>query len=465
MTHTFEVQTDTQPTVTQRRGVARRAAWAIPVLLFLGLSAVFAATAQTNTKVSVDVYSSSLAAWRIGATGTPWLDQVDTSRIDGYGDLEDETVFIREAANGHRVPHRLPGAIAAAVPAYWLAGGGHAPDDFSLVPQAITAALMSAAAVTLFFLAVRPWLGTRDAVAASTVLAFTTPIWSVAANALWPHTVTVLGICGMAWAASRERWLLVGLFGGVAIWGRLHTAIIVAVLGLGVATARRSPRIAVAVAAVSATCLALTSVWTQWVYGSWNPGAGGYSLSPTGTVGGQRYETDPSPVVNALGLWISPDRGILVWTPVLLLLLPAVVRSWRDLPDWSRWLALGGVAYTLVQGQLNFFDGGGAHYGYRLGLELLVCAAPAYALSVRRAGGIARACLGPLLALQLCAIMLGAVLNGPAPAKSFGWSDNAFFYALRLAPALGAIILLVVFVGHVVARDWQRRRPAASPAQ
>ncbi len=61
---------------------------------------------------------------------------------------------------------------------------------------------------------------------------------------MWTHPVTLLGIGGMAWAASRDRWWLVGLFGGVALWGRLHTALIVAILGLAVAVARRRPRIA-----------------------------------------------------------------------------------------------------------------------------------------------------------------------------------------------------------------------------
>ena len=41
--------------------------------------------------------------------------------------------------------------------------------------------------------------------AVALVLGLTTPVWAVAANALWTHTVTILGIAGMAWAASRAK--------------------------------------------------------------------------------------------------------------------------------------------------------------------------------------------------------------------------------------------------------------------
>ena len=95
----------------------------------------------------------------------------------------------------------------------------------------------------------------------------------MAANALWPHTVTVLGICGMAWAASRNRWWLVGMFGGIALWGRLHAAIIVAVLAVGVAVVRRQPGIVLKAGALSVAALGLVGVWTHWVFGTWIPGA------------------------------------------------------------------------------------------------------------------------------------------------------------------------------------------------
>ncbi len=440
------------------------ASWSAPSALFCLLFIVYALTAQTTSKVSVDVYSSSLAAWRIAQTGQPWLDEFDTSTVPGYGDLPDEVVFIAEAPNGHRVSHRLPGVVAAAVPAYWIAGGGSAPEDFSMAPEALSAAFITAGSVVLLFLALRRRLGDPWAMAGALVVALGTPVWSVAANAMWTHTLTVFGIMGMAWAASRERWWWVGVLGGVAITGRLHVAIIVAVLGVGVAIARRQPTIALKVGLPSASFLGLTSVWTYWVYGTWMPGVG-YDMTSQGLVSGERYPNPPSPIVSQLGLWVSPDKGVLVWTPVLVLLLPALIRGWRNLPDWSKWLAVGAVPYMLLQGQLNDYTGGGAHYAYRLGLELLASVAPACVLVADRMKPWARALVVPVVGLQVAAIGLGSVLESPTPGVSYGWTDNAFLVALKLAPVAAVPIVLVIALVVVVELAWQDfalRRVAAN---
>ncbi len=137
-------------------------------------------------------------------------------------------------------------------------------------------------------------------------------------------------------------------------------------------------------------------------------------------------------------MWVSADRGILVWTPVLLVLLPALVRSWRELPDWSRWLVVGGLVYTAFQARFSIFTGGDGFYGYRHGLEFLVCAAPAFALSAGRMGRVARHLVGPVLALQFAAIAVGAMSNGFFVLRTDVWVDNSFWLALRhAAPGLG----------------------------
>ena len=125
------------------------------------------------------------------------------------------------------------------------------------------------------------------------------------------------------------------------LWARPHAALIVAVVGLVLAwrerrhrhrAARRPPRRRGPRPA--ARC------WTHWMYGSWNPtGSTAPAASPMCT-------RASFSVTNQLGMWVSPDRGILVLTPVLLVLLPALVRSWRSLPDWSTALLVGGLAYT-----------------------------------------------------------------------------------------------------------------------
>jgi hypothetical protein len=364
-------------------------------------------------------------------------------------------------AGGHTVIGRSPGVIAAALPAYALFRSAH----MTLVPGGYTAALLTAAAVTLLFLALARETTRKRALLGALAFAFTTPVWSIAANAMWPHTLTVLGIAGMAWASSTRRYWLMGVFGGIALWGRLQAALIVAVAALLLGIRRRDPWIVLKSGSVAAAFLAASCVWIHWMNGTWNPlGYQSHGTAAVTSVGKNMWGVWL--VGNELGLWVSPDRGILVWTPVLLLLLPGMVRSWRTLPDWSKALVWSGLVYTLVQGKINSFSGGDPFYGYRLGLELLACVTPAAVLSTRRMGPVVRHALAPLLVAQLWVISLGAVSNGYFVVVYNAWRDNAFLVAVRQHPAaiLGMLVLLVVTT-VVVQELWFRRAARGEPAE
>jgi hypothetical protein len=385
----------------------------------LSVFVLYAATTARDVVVN-DVLSASLGAWRIATTGQPWFDGF------ALGDIHTapaQELWTGVTLEDHVAVFRSPGAIAVGVPAYFLRGGGTDAAGFSVVPGALTAALLATLTLFLFWLALRGPLGDLPAGAAVLVLGFSTPVWSVDANSLWTHALTVLGISGMSWATVRERWWLVGLFGGLALWGRLHMALVVALLGLGLAVWRRRPTIAFKVGLVSAGLMVLAAAWSRW-----------------------------------------PDRGLLVWTPAIVLLLPAVARSWRHLPDWTRVLAVAGVAYALVQGFLNAFEGGSTFYGYRLMLETLACLFPAFALSAGRLGRFGRVAIGPLLGLQFGAIALGAVTEGFFLTPDRAWHDNSLALALRTYPSLWIWVVLCMAMGYLVVRMWRGDRGPAAAA-
>lgn len=412
------------------------------IAVFIVSAAIFLASADYSS-VSGDVWTANVASWQIATLGSPWLDLVDLPALENHP-LRD--VWIVQLASGHEVIGRSPGAVVAALPAYAVLGG----DKFSLVPGAITAALLTALSTSLVFATLRRWLDTRDATLAALVFAVGTPIWSVAANGMWPHTITVLGVCGMAWAAAAERWWLVGLFGGVALWGRLHVAVIVAVVGLLIAWRRRDPGVALRVGTMSALLLAAQCVWTRWMYESWNP-VSSYNTAPFEDFASE-HRID---IVNHLGFWISPDRGVLVWTPLILVLAPALVSNWRRLPDWSTALIWGGLAYTLLQGTLNRFSGGDSFYGYRLTLELLACAVPALALSAPHMGRWARIAFPYVLSLQVFAIAAGAVNPRLGTLADRVWNENSLITALAPVPAVGVLGLLAALsIAYLGARIW-----------
>jgi hypothetical protein len=416
----------------------RRGCW---IVFTIGAAIFLATTAYVS--VSGDVWTASVASWQIATTGSPWLEMVDLPALEEH---PLRYVWVLQLESGHEVIGRSPGAVVAGLPAYALFGS----DDFSLVPGAATAAIITAVSTVLVFATVRQWLSHRDAILAALTFGVSTPVWSVASNGIWPHTITVFGICGMAWAASKDNWWLVGLFGGVALWGRLHVAVIVAIVGLVIGWRRRDVSIPVRVGLVSALFLALQGAWTRWMYESWNPMAS--------------YDTDPFEsfvsehridLVNHLGFWVSPDRGLLVWTPIVLVMLPSLVRNWRRLPDWSTTLVWAGVAYTLLQGTLNRFSGGDMFYGYRLTLELLACSAPAFALSAAAMGRRARMLFPYVLSVQTFAIAAGA-FNGQLGTRADRvWRENSLITAFAPLPLVGVLgLVIALLVGYLAARIW-----------
>jgi hypothetical protein len=436
---------------------SRGTGWRVPLVLFLVLFALFGLTARHGGG-SWDYYTANYASWHLVHEGDPWMDG---TTVPGLENDPEEFIWVREqAANGHTVIRRFPGVIAIALPAYWVADVVGASDTMTVVPGAVTAALACALGILMLFLAMRTRVRSEVAVGACAVLAFATPVWTVAADAVWPHTVSVLGLGGMAWAASRERWWLVGLFGGVVLWGRLHAAIIVAVVGLLMAWWRRSPGLALKVGAASGVLLGLVCVWTRWWIGSWNPiSSYGADIFDGANAGSERYTS----IVTQL---ISPDRGILVWTPLVILLTPALVRGWREVPDWARALLWGGVVYTLAQAWIADPTGGDSFYGYRHGIELVMAATPAYAVTIGHLGATARRWLTPVVTLQCCAMAFGAMVD-VFLLKEDVWHDNAFVYALRESWPVGPTMLVgIMCIVLVVRHRLTTRAPQAveSPA-
>jgi hypothetical protein len=411
---------------------------AVTAGLFVVTFIIYAVTIPTSAWTT-DVYGANWTSWHIAHTGAPWVDGESVRVLDVRTDSQ---LALVHTDNGHTAFARFPGVVVASVPAYLLSD----PDSMSGVPGSLMAALLTALAVALMFSALRRLLPVRQALLAVAVFGLATPMWTVSAHNMWPHTITVLGISGMAWAASSDRWWLAGLFGGVALWGRLHAVVVVAVLGLGVGLMRRDLRIVVKSALASGLWLLGACAWNQWVYGTWSPlgGYGGRSLSASTDY---RYS-----LTNQLGMWFSADRGILVWTPIILLMVPALVRSWRDLPDWSKTLVLGGFAYTVVQASMVTFTGGDGFYGYRYGLEFLACATPALALSQAQLGRVARLVAGPLIALQAFAYLLGVSVDNLDSSQTHVWVRNSFVHGLdQLGPLAWTVAGLVVVLGGYIA--------------
>jgi alpha-1,2-mannosyltransferase len=75
------------------------------------------------------------------------------------------------------------------------------------------------------------------------------------------------------------------------------------------------------------------------------------------------------------------ERGLLIFSPFLILLIPGLRAGWRAAPAWVRGSAVGGLLYLLLQLKANRYSGGVGFWGYRYPLETLAAAAPLLLLS------------------------------------------------------------------------------------
>ena len=195
---------------------------------------------------------------------------------------------------------RAPGVVVAGLPGYLVAGQDH----MTLGPAWVTAALLVALTVVLMFLALRSRLSVRRSLLGSAALALTTPVWTVSADGIWPHTVD----------RGRHRRHGLGVEHPALLAGRrlrrhrdhrthAHGSV-VAILGIALARERRDPWILLQVGLPSASILAVESVWSHWMYGSWNPMA-----SYGGSAAVSLLDENLWDVTNYLGMWMAPDRG------------------------------------------------------------------------------------------------------------------------------------------------------------
>jgi alpha-1,2-mannosyltransferase len=437
-------------------GVAgRRMATVLGALVF----AVFALTAAPAIN-TIDVESVDIGAWTLATTGHPWTDDVEPDQLPAKPKPSAlwTTTNVR---NGHQVMARSIGAMLVGVPAYAVAELV-SPDPgkrLPIRPGGITAALLAAVALALLIRSLAGRVPGRVTMCAGLALAFTTPFWSIVGHDLWPHALTVLGIAGMAWSGRNRRWVACGAFGGIGLLGRLHFAFFVAVFGIVVACRQRDPRLAFRVAAGSLPFVGFSAVLSRLFYGSWNPN-GGYQMGDLS--GWAHTQSALDRLLSLAGVFVSPGVGIFVWTPALLLVLPAVVRSWRVLPAWSTALLAGAAVYLGVQLWLNPFSGGAGFWGYRISIELVVAAFPAVVLSWGEVGSRARAVLPPLVGAQAGVIALGAIA-GLAIFDEDAWHTNVVLSAFRIAPVVvvGAVVGGVALAYCV--RGLARQLPESQP--
>ncbi len=356
------------------------------------LLVLYLLTATWSQPYHIDAFSTVLPAWKLGTDGTVLLeDHTALADPDYFRNLG----WIVPAEDGVASQYP-PGAALVAAPLYsvWpedaevvTVVGSNRPDVAPidvlvppLGPAAIVAALAVAIAMASLGIAFRrAGASPQGALAAAYLAGLGTSAWSVAADQLWQHGPAMAWIAlGVAFAATFPA--ASGLAFGAAILTRPPTALIAAGTGLAETIRRRSLRPALVIGAGALLGLAAVVGYNRWVFGAWSI-SGGYGASFTdnalsGDLIGYARNV-------FLGLF-SATRGVLLWSPFLLVLAPGVRAAWRVAPAWARGAAIGGVVYLLLHYKANRFSGGAGFFAYRYPLEALTAAAPLLFLAYDR---------------------------------------------------------------------------------
>jgi hypothetical protein len=309
--------------------------------------------------------------------------------LDEYPDVQPP--FVKEVG-GRRVSIYPTLSPLLAAPVFALARLAFPLDEAGLeLAGKLAASLFSAIATAAFFLAVGRRRGERDALIAAFVLALGTSVWSTSQD-LWQHPLAVLGISMallfLSRAADDPIWAgRAGLPLALALAARHADVAVVAALGL--AAAVRWPRRIPWMLAWALPPI-LFVVGYDWKYFG-HPLAQGF--------GNAAARFDAPWGVGHAGLLLSPAKGLLVFTPVVIVGLIGLVRGWRG---GDRFLAAAAAVAALAHWA---FVGrwGEWHGGESWGPRMMTDALPALLLFLPEGLDLTRA-LGLVLAVLSCAV-------------------------------------------------------------
>lgn len=413
------------------------------------------------------VYLPGAHFWGVGHIDTIAPSWGGWALAHGYGNdlshvphLPSNPFFLH--VDGRLVPGRLAGVVLASVPLQLVLAPLHWG---AFTVGVLTGCLMTSVAVANLAVLVRKLASSeRQALAWAGVLAFATPLWSISSAELWTHSATALWLSCLLLAVVRERWLLAALAGVAAVWTRPHLAVVVAVVVSWSAWQMRRWRPVLVVAPVSAAGVAGLVAWNNWMFGAPTL-AGSYGGQAENVRSAGNILTDPSALWHyldaALITFFSPYRGLFLMTPVALVGVYAVARTWRQLPGWTHASLAAGLAYQAVQLRGNGWSGGDAFYGNRLAIELMVLAAPAcfagYGLLAPRSRRL-RVWARVLTAVSIAVFATGVLLAGAAMVLFLPhnpWLHHQLVDTVRSAPGATGLTALGLAVVVAVLATWR----------
>ncbi len=360
---------------------------------------------------SYDSRPSALAARELLLRGTLDLNEVVAATPE-YGR---RWGFILARDGRYRsIYSPVPAIVAAAITwPFWRAGIVDLTAPFATQAMAkITASAFVALAVVFAYLTARVTAGHRVAVLVAVGLGLGTGYWSSASQTLWQMETALAGLSIAVFALVRRRadsgstdGAVMGA--GLALAAAARPQLAPAVAILLVALLWRAPRtvgiIAALIVGIAASLLMFFNL--RWF---------GHPLGALPLLTGANADiheirtTFRLPGEGLAGLLISPSRGILVFSPVILIALAAVPRALRaGTPSPVFWCLLAAIAQFGVYATYSVWWGGHT-YGPRYMLDILPLLVPLAAATLSANSRIWRPIAIPLFVWSVVVAATGA---------------------------------------------------------
>ncbi|MCR4374274.1 MAG: hypothetical protein NUW22_05440, partial [Acidobacteria bacterium] len=358
-----------------------------------------------------DSQPTKFAARELALYGRLTLDRVVAMAPD-YGT---RPAFQRDRHGRYRSAYSVVPSIEAAIPASILHVTRLVDLRAPLAPNLIaklTASVLTAAAVALVFSALARTFGIQTAFLVALGLGLGTNLWPLASGTLWQlETVSIgLAIALYAWFRPRDElqvgWVVAGAMGvALAASARPQIGPMVVVLLAGLMAHVGLKRAASAVAVVAAAAAVLMAFQWWWfgdVLGA-TPMLQAQNLAVHGVTG----TLNPRPWVGAAGLLVSPNRGLIVFSPVVLVAFIGMYLARREGPArggrWWTWAAI--VQFGAYSCYSMWW--GGHTFGPRYLVDALIPLAPAAAMGVGWVAARRWRRMAALVALALSILVAG----------------------------------------------------------
>ena len=327
---------------------------------------------------------------------------------------------VRELPDGAWVSARSPGAALTALPViapFALLGDPPFSANGMLTLGKVVGSICVAASAVLFFITCRR-IAPAAAWPATILFGLGTCLCSVASQALWMHGPATFWLCAALALLTAERsdrfsWSAAAGFAlGFAVLARPSTAFFALASGTSLVIERRW-REAAGLAVGSAVPLGFLCILNTFFFG--DPVLGGYAVV--------NWNQKPPLWLGLGGLLIAPSRGMLVYSPALLLTLWGVrylfgrADSYRTL--LSAW-AVAGALTVLFYARWCEWRGGWC-YGPRLLCETMPIFCLLFAVGYERLrAGWPRRAASALVALSVTVHLVGLFGYG----GSLGWHQR-----------------------------------------